>query len=296
VFPRAGIPERAAPCPHSNEAEVLFLAVPDPEGRVRVPVSHATLRQVVSGTIAHELQHLVNTSRRLHVTHAAVLEETWLNEALSHAAEELMFYAAAGVHPRENVDTVALYAAAGRTDAFNRYMYNNLGRFDRYIQSPEQWSLMGTDGHETRGAAWSFLRYAADRQQGDDADFFRALMDNPAAGLQNLQDALGDDPLAWMEDWSVSVLADDLGPGTSARYQQPSWNLRELISALRFVDRRYPLRVIPFGSESGFSVRMRVGGAAYPIFSIDPGQRALVVTSAEAGPGQTLRMTLMRVR
>jgi hypothetical protein len=297
VFPRAGIPDRAAPCAQSNEAEVLFLAVPDPQGRVRVPVNHATLAQVVPGTIAHELQHLINSARRLHVTEAPVLEEVWLNEALSHLAEELMFYASTGVHPRENVDTATIRGGPGRVDAFNRYMYNNLGRFDRYLQSPHDWSPMGTDGHETRGAAWSFLRYVADRDPSDDGAFLRALVDSRSAGLESLAGALGQDPLRMMEDWSVSVLADDFGSAMPTLYQQPSWNLRELISALRVVDRRYPLRLIPLEDGPGFSVRMRVGGAAYPVFSIDAGKRGLVrVHTDDASPDRTLRTVLIRLR
>jgi hypothetical protein len=298
VFPRAGIPGRTDPCPASNEGEVLYLSVPDPEGEVRgVPINYSTLNQVMTGTIAHEFQHLINSGRRVHVTNANSLEETWLNEALSHIAEELMFYTLSGIAPRQNVDTTLVQASNARREAFNRFAYSNLGRFDRFIQSAQDWSPMGADGQETRGATWSFLRYVADRDPRPDAPFFRALVDGPGAGVDNLRSALGQDPLPWMQDWSVSVFADDLVPGSDARYQQPSWNMRNLITALRIIDRRYPLRTLPLESGQGFAVKLRIGSAAYPVFSVEAGQRAFVVLGVDGATGdKTVRAVLMRVR
>ncbi len=298
VFPRQGIPGRTNPCPGSNEAEVLYLAVPDPAGEVRgVPVRGATLQQVMLGTIGHEYQHLVNTSRRLHVTNAPVLEETWLNEGLSHIAEELMFYSWSGLSARQNLGPEDVTAALERTEAFTQFMYNNLGRLDAYLQSPHDRSFMGRDGSATRGAAWSFLRYAADRREGSDIAFFRALVDGPLAGLDNLEAALGTDPLPWVEDWSVGLFVDDFLPTPATRFRQPSWDYRSLISALRLIDRRYPLRVLPLGPVEGFSVRMANGAAAYAVFTVNAGARALAVVDApELGAGREVHSTLVRVR
>jgi hypothetical protein len=298
VLPRAGIPNRTAPCPQSNEGEVLYLAVPDSLGEVRgVPVSYTPLHEVMTGTIAHELQHMINAARRVHITSATDFEETWLNEGLSHIAEELMFYAASGLTPGQNVDTTAILLSNSRINAYNRYMFQNLKRFEFFLQSPHDWSLMGTDGSATRGAAWSFLRYAADRDPRADGVFFRALIDGPAVGLNNLRVALGQDPLAWMQDWSVSVIADDFVPGLDARFQQPSWNLRNLIAAIQFLP-RYPLRVLPIEPGSpGFSVRLRPGGAAYPVFAVKTGDRAFVSLGAEGETTERrLRAVLMRLK
>jgi hypothetical protein len=297
VFPRAGIPGRAEPCPAGNEGEVLFLSVPDPEGEVRgFPINHSTLEQVMTGTIAHELQHLINSARRIHITNAPALEETWLNEALSYIAEELMFYAFSGLTPQLNVDTTSILQSEQRRDAFNRFGYFNLGRFDRFLQNANDWSPIGPDGQETRGSAWSLLRYAADRDPTPDAQFFRALIDAPATGLANLNAALAQDAIPWMHDWAVSVFADDLVPQIDARYRQPSWNHRDLIAALRVLDRSYPLRLLPLENGPGFSVTLRVGAAAYAVFSIPSGQRALIsVRATDQGSANTLRSLIMRV-
>lgn len=276
LFPRDGIPDRTAPCANSNEAEVLYLAVPDPEGEVRgVPISGATLRQVMVATLGHELQHLVNSARRLYITNAPVLEETWLNEGLSYIAEELLFYAAAGAEPGQNLNAQDIVASTRLKDAFNTYAVNNLGRLNIFLQAPQDWSVMGADAIPTRGAAWSFLRYLADRDPRPDAEILKALIDGPQAGLANLAAVLGEDPLPWMHDWSVSLFTDDHVAGLEPRFNQLSWELRDVIPALR-PDRQYPLRVLPIEPGEGFSIELQPGSAAYPLFNLTPGARAII--------------------
>lgn len=295
LFPRSGSTGNAGACPSSNEAEVLFLAVPDSLGEVRVPVSRGTLLQVMTSTIGHEFQHLINTGRKLHVVSAPTLEETWLNEGMSFIAEELLFYAASGFTPKQNIDTTTLYSR-GATNAFNKYMYGNMGRLNVFVQAPQDWSLMGSDAIATRGATWSFLRYVADRDPRPDAQLFRALTDATTAGLDNLTAALGQDPKPWMRDWAVSVFADDYVSGIEPRLAQPSWNARELIAALRLPDQRYPLRLLPITSGEGFSVQLKTGSAAYSLFKVAPGKRAAVLIRGEnAATGQQIVNTLMRV-
>ncbi|MGH7577447.1 MAG: hypothetical protein ACREM1_20275 [Longimicrobiales bacterium] len=296
LFPRDGIPNRTAPCANGNEAEVLYLAVPDPEGEVRgVPISDATLRQVMVATIGHELQHLVSSGRRLYITEAPVLEETWLNEGLSYIAEELLFYAAAGTEPRQNLTAQDILASSRSTDAFNTYGVGNLGRLNVFLQAPQDWSVMGEDAIPTRGAAWSFLRYLIDRDPRPDDVIIKALIDGQQAGLANLTAALGEDPLPWMHDWSLSLFTDDLVTGLEPRFEQPSWALRDIISALR-PDQQYPLRILPIEPGEGFSVELQPGAAAYPLFALRPGTRAIIGLGADGETtDRTVRTVVMRV-
>jgi hypothetical protein len=48
------------------------------------------VRQNTRGTIAHELQHMINQGRRLLNPAVDSSETIWLNEALSHFAEEIV--------------------------------------------------------------------------------------------------------------------------------------------------------------------------------------------------------------
>lgn len=127
--------------PESNEAEILYLGVPE-EGSFNF--SPASL----AATACHELQHLVNFS---HVTlpYAAdpnpPLSPVWLNEGLSHLAEDLCGYNTLG---------------------------GNLAFVARFLEHPWEISLTssGTDGRgdsiERRGAAYLLLRYALEQAGG----------------------------------------------------------------------------------------------------------------------------------
>src|SRR5205814_2024452 len=88
-------------------------------------VSHLTV-----STTAHEFQHLINASRRLYVnTTATDFEEVWLNEGLSHVAEELLFYnQSAGLAPRMDIDTLKLRLSQKNIDAYNFDQFSNFGR------------------------------------------------------------------------------------------------------------------------------------------------------------------------
>lgn len=157
---------RLSECPASNEAEMFYMLVPDPNGEVNGNVrSVQQVRNLTVGVLGHEFQHLINSSRRLYINQAALWPEaTYMEEGLSHIAEELIFYEASGLGPRTNITIENVRASPQRLDAFNSYMGSNAGRLSRYLKasgvnSPYQ----KDDDLETRGAIWSFLRYLGDR-------------------------------------------------------------------------------------------------------------------------------------
>lgn len=101
-------------CAGSNYGEMFYVLVPDPNGTQGPngsPGVRHTKSQVLNGTIgtlAHEYQHLINAGRRLYVNNAPVFESVWLNEGLSHIAEELAFYKASnGLAPRQNMGSLS---------------------------------------------------------------------------------------------------------------------------------------------------------------------------------------------
>src|SRR6185295_548003 len=80
-------------CEASNEGEMFYVPVPDPTSTINGNYTDkARLAQIVPSTLAHELQHLINGARRVYVNNATTFEERWLNEGLSHIAEELMYF------------------------------------------------------------------------------------------------------------------------------------------------------------------------------------------------------------
>ncbi|HET6232580.1 MAG TPA: Ig-like domain-containing protein, partial [Longimicrobiaceae bacterium] len=95
-------------CTNSNMGEMFYMLVPDPSGAVNSNVRTVSSFRTGSfnsvGTMGHEFQHMINAFRRAYVTNASALEVGWLNEGLSHIAEELMFYRMSkGLAPKQNL-------------------------------------------------------------------------------------------------------------------------------------------------------------------------------------------------
>jgi hypothetical protein len=180
LFPKVANTDFAA-CPTSNEAEMFYMLVPDPNGEVNGHKRSVDLvRRVTVGVLGHEFQHLINSSRRLYINQAATWPETtYMEEGLSHIAEELLFYHASGdLRPKQNIGLAQLQANATRASAFNSYMSSNAARLSSYLKDPSAHAPYDPDDDlETRGASWSFLRYLADRGSG--APFTEVTCANP---------------------------------------------------------------------------------------------------------------------
>jgi hypothetical protein len=212
-------------CPGSNVAELVNLYVPDATTTVNDVKANAV------ATLAHEFQHVINSARRLYINaDAAPSEDRWLNEGLSHVAEELLFYRSTGLAPRQNLGFQVLGAAYQQ--AYLTYQRQNFNRYFRFTKFPDAQAPIGVtdddDDLETRGAIWSFLRFAADQRfAGNEAAFWQSLVNSNSIGLTNLYDHIGADARLLMRDWAMSNYLDDLVP-TESRYAQPSWNIRQV--------------------------------------------------------------------
>lgn len=286
-------------CASSNVAEMFYMMAPDPSGTINGNVrTKAFIQGTTVGVLAHEFQHLINDSRRLYVNNAPIWEETWLNEGLSHIAEELVFYRAAGLAPGANIGGAQLSDSRVRS-AFQRYNLENVERLTEYLQEPHRASLLEGDELATRGAIWAFLRYAADRIPGSDASVWKALVDTKTAGLQNLAHAVGSNPRDWMRDWAVSVYADDALPNVEGSYLQPSWNFRSLYPSLHLaggIPSAYPLGTIPLRNSSQ-RVNLRGGGAAYVRLGIGAGGQAAIRTAVGGLPAPSrLKIAVVRTK
>jgi hypothetical protein len=281
-------------CPAGNRAELFYLLVPDPTGAMGPVVPANWIADRAVQVMVHEYQHLVNAARRMYVNDAPVFEETWLNEGLSHIAEELLFYEATGLEPGANLTWGAIQAAPGAAAAYERYMGGNHINLRRFLPRPDTTSPMGIDGLATRGATWSFLRYIADRAGRGDAALFRELVNSTRAGLDNLDRVVGARALDWMHDWGIALYADDLVPGLDARHTHRSWNLRDIH---RVPGGGYHLGTGVLDPGVSHEVALVAGGSGHLTFAIPPGGRAAVHVEAGGGsPPRALRGAFLRVR
>jgi hypothetical protein len=294
-----------ASCPRSNEGEMFYMLVPDPTGAVNSNVRTVSfVRGGTVGTMAHEFQHLINASRRVYLngTWNGLFEEVWLNEGLSHVAEELVFYRASGMSPRVNIQlgtnaVNGVQASTRRVVAFNAYANPNFGRWKGWLSRPDtSGPVKNVDALASRGATWSFLRYSVDRLNGSDPAFWSALVNTQSTGTANLSAALGGaDVNDWVRDWVAATYADDAVGGVDAKYTHPSWNFRSIYAALYT---SYANVLIPRPLSDGVGLTLsysRGGSTAYTRFGVAAGTLANV-TALSGGVVPTSPYALIVVR
>lgn len=284
-------------CIGSNEGEIFYLPVPDPNKTINSNYSVKTdVSKLVVGTLAHEFQHLINGGRRVYVNDAAAFEEVWLNEGLSHIAEELLYYRVSGNSPRSNIDLNTARSSQAQLDAINNYQLQNLGRLSDYMVAPNTNSAYSlVDGLEMRGAIWSLLRYSADQKAvGNERTIWYPLVNAVTNGQTNFNAVLGD-IVTNARNWSVSLFADDAGFSIPAQYQNPSWNYRSLLPAIN--KNVYPLATAALIAGTNLSFTVDGGGAAYVRFGVGGGVAATVAaTSQSQAVPSNIDFILMRTK
>lgn len=290
-------------CAGSNLAEMFYVLVPDPNHVYGDARTKQKVLDLTPGTLAHEYQHLINAGRRMYVNLPFNdFEEVWLNEGLSHMAEELLYYRVSGNAPRQNLTAAKLGQSQATADIFNHYQGDNNGRFETFLLKPSKTSVYGNnDSLETRGATWNLLRYLADHRGASDGDTWSQLVNTSLTGQQNLAHVFGATYMTQIRDWATTVFSDDIPGVTDTRFLEPSWNLRDIFP--RLVDGngtplgKYPLSVIPLSDGVASNQSIYSGGAAYFRFSVPAnGQASVDWSNGQLPPSAFLQFTLVRTK
>ena len=272
LFPTTGTTKLEG-CAGSNVAEMFYLLAPDPGGVVNQNVRSADfVRGLTVGVLAHEFQHLINASRHLYVSNSQTFEDVFLDEGLAHIAEELVFYRSSGLAPRQNISYEMTQSSPSVLAAFNQFGAANMRRLHEYLLNPVANSPYANNADlATRGAIWSFLRYAADRKGGSENALWLALA-NPAVGvhgMDNLSRVFGPDLQLWIRDWATANYADDLVPGVESQDTHPSWNFRSVISGMN--ESQFGLPTLRLDPANVTGISIRDGSAGYLRFAVPPG-------------------------
>lgn len=294
LFPKTASGGSVDPCATSNVAEMMYLLVPDPEGVVNQNVRTTSfVRTVAPGVLAHEFEHLINASRRLYVTTgSSAFEDTFLDEGLAHIAEELTFYRASGLTPKQNISDASAHSSQRISDAFDSFAAANMRRYREFLMNPLTNSPYADNASiTTRGAIWSFLRYAADRRGGLESSTWFQLVNPPAGsrGLLNLSRVFGLDLTSWIRDWAVANYSDDFIPGVPPVGTHPSWEFRSTVASLN--EGNFPLGTAQIDSVSITTVSINDGASAYLRFGVLPGAIGggrITSRGAPVPPGFTL--------
>jgi len=207
-----------------NSAEIFYTIVADPGGTLSCPHTTAKVKLGLPPTLVHEFQHMISYNQHVRVR-GGQAEVLWLNEAMSHYAEERGGRA---------------FLPDPDSSTFCPFVQGDLANFGSYVQSPGSYALLdtaGIGGLAERGEWWSFVRYLVD-QFGDTAlaaaDVFTRKIDQTSLlGAANLAAQTGTPFATLVERWALANRVSD-APNYAApaelRYKQ--WAFRTAYPAM----------------------------------------------------------------
>lgn len=228
--------------PGSNEAEIFYGLVPNSTGGCAVSTTY--VKQQIAPVFIHEFQHMISYNQHVLARPGVNGEEVWLNEGLSHFAEELGGRLL-GNGPGQGLASTRLV----------QFTIPDLLNANDYLLDPEAHFLItpssSTGTLEERGANWLFVRWLADHYATDSlgTSLTRQLVGTTLLGSANVQAATGAPMSELVPLWQLSNYLDNL-PGFTPgdpRLQYPSWDFRYVYDTLNaqrpdLVPREYPLR------------------------------------------------------
>lgn len=233
----------------TNEQEIFYVLSPDPTGAFNNVRSTVTVRQGTRGVIAHEFQHMINQGVRQYNPAVEALETFWMNEGLSHLAEEIVGRAQLGVGDFQRLTYAQVNPNPNSANDYNAFFRQNLTRFQRWMARPDTSAPISVQNRAQlapRGASWALLRYVIDQySNGSARTFTKALAAGPQTDIANL---LARAPGAQFDQiitgWLVANYADGLNvSGIASRYGYLSWNIRDAMSGSN--SGNFPLLVTP---------------------------------------------------
>ena len=216
--------------PKSNGGEIFYSMVPDPGGRYSCSHAVYDVMRIVPGTFVHEFQHMISFFHHV-VARSGEAEAHWINEGLSHIAEELAGRVYERRYPAPLGRSTPTQLFPDSASAFispqmlNAYIYLN------NTSTHSVTTFGASPSIEERGASWLFLRWLGD-QKGD--AIFRRLVQTSQTGVANIEARAGEPFARLFGDFSIALYADSL-PGiardaVAPRYRFLSRNLRQLMA------------------------------------------------------------------
>jgi hypothetical protein len=213
--------------PNSNNGEIFYSLVPDPTA-TSCAASKDFVFDNLPPVLMHELQHMISFNQHVLIRGGSA-EQTWLNEGLSHFAEEL------GGRQIQDI------RCPGFGSCLDQFGIGNLSNGFDYLTNPQTAFLVyprsSFGSLRERGASWLFLRWLVDHEATDTllgTDLTRSLVRTSAVGAANVTGVTGQafDQLAGQ--WQMANYLERLSgfvEGTG-RLKYKTWNLDSVYNAL----------------------------------------------------------------
>ncbi|MDQ3136948.1 MAG: hypothetical protein M3Q93_05110 [Gemmatimonadota bacterium] len=284
---------------NSNGGEIFYGLVP---GTITsgCTVSNSFATRTLPPVFIHEFQHMISFNQHV-LVRGRTSEDTWLNEGLSHFAEEL---------GGENVPDALCMPAFDNCES--QFSSGNIDNAYGYLVDPEASFLIepatSTGTLEERGANWLFIRWLADHfaaTQPQATELTRALVLTDRFGKANVEAATGEDFSTLVSQWQMANYLTSLADFTPSNERlQYAYNLRGIYQANfpAVFDRPYPLEPeISDGTYDRTGV-LRAGSGRH-VRVVQPagsGEVRLTLTNgagtSSVSTGATPRIALVRVR
>jgi hypothetical protein len=222
-----------------NNGEVFYALVPDPAGTVSCSQSVASVKHLIPPTFIHEFQHMISFNQHV-LLRGGLTETLWLNEAMSHIAEEL-----GGRH----------YDSLGVDSTASHFLLGDLYNANLYLGNPAAYAVItetGPDELAQRGGEWLFLRYLVDRFGGATT---QRLEQTALTGDANVSGATGTAFATLLGRWALALYVSDLPAFTpDSQLTYTNWTFRTTYASLNRQDshnfpRTFPL--VPLAASGG---------------------------------------------
>lgn len=214
----------------SNRSEIFYSIAPDSLGRFSCAHSRSQVKRGTPPTFIHEFQHMISYNQHV-LLRGGQGEVTWLNEGLSHIAEELgsKYYEAKYPAPLGRTNPAQLFP-----DSSQGFIVPDFSNAYNYLRASAKHSVTtfaGVGTLEERGAAWLFLRWLGD-QKGE--QIYKQLDQTTRRGVDNVATAAGEPFPALFGDFGIATYADSIDgvPRSSVpqRYRFTTRNTRQVFA------------------------------------------------------------------
>lgn len=243
-----------------NNGEIFYTVVADPDGTLSCPHVNTQVKSVVPVTFIHEFQHMISFNQHVLILGGGA-EVLWLNEALSHYAEERGGRA---------------FLQSGNTQRFCEHVRGDLYNFGLYLANPGASPLVTVSGIGTlaeRGAEWAFVRYLVDQFATDTslaaADAFTRQLDQTlATGSSNVEQRTGQPFATLARSWAFANWVSDL-PDSQPGYSPPAamrykhWAFRSAYPTLNASCTNKLPATFPLAAPGGPGAAISVAGTIY---------------------------------
>jgi hypothetical protein len=278
---------------HSNDGEIFYGAVPGTTSGCSIPTSRAI--EALPGVFIHEFQHMISFNQHVLIRGSSV-EEIWLNEGLSHFAEEL---------GGENVPDALCMPAPNCETQFNS---DNIDNSFKYLDSLEAHFLIEPSTSSgtlpERGANWLFVRWLGDHfatTEPQGTELTRALVQTNLTGAANVTAVTGDDFSTLVSQWQLANYLTNL-PGFTPSSDRLQYTTLDLRSIYQSNFGRYPLEPDVAGESYNRTGVLRAGSGRHVLITRPPNSAEVMFILSSSGGSSPVassvkpRIALARVR